>query len=220
MQAAVIVFPGSNCDRDAAMAIEHVTGHLPRMVWHRDTLLPDVDLVILPGGFSYGDYLRPGAIASRSPIIAELRKHARKGGYVAGICNGFQVLTEIGLLPGVLMRNAGLNFICKPSELQVARNDIAFSNAYEDQETITIPIAHHDGNFFATPDELERLEGEGQVVFRYFDNPNGSRNDIAGLSNEKGNVLGMMPHPERAMGTNGNSTDGIRFFRSIMNAIG
>ncbi len=220
MRTAVIVFPGSNCDRDAAHALTMVTGKQPAMIWHRATEMSAVDLVVLPGGFAYGDYLRPGAMAARSPILRAVREHAQKGGLVAGICNGFQVLTESKMLPGVLMRNAGLKFICKPVELEVVRTDTPFTNKYDEAVRIQIPVAHHDGNYFAQADELERLEGQGQVVFRYCDNPNGSINDIAGIINESGNILGMMPHPERAMGQNGDQGDGQLFFKSLLDAVG
>ncbi len=220
MRTAIIVFPGSNCDRDAADAVQLVTGRAARMVWHRDTELPAVDLVILPGGFAYGDYLRPGAMAARSVIMREVQKHAERGGLVAGICNGFQVLTEVGLLPGVLMRNAGLNFICKPTELLVERNDTPFTNAYAAGAKITIPVAHHDGNFFASDAVISKIEDQGQVAFRYVGNPNGSLHDIAGITNEAGNVLGMMPHPERALGITGDSGGGVLFFKSVVSAVG
>ncbi|MBL4595436.1 MAG: phosphoribosylformylglycinamidine synthase subunit PurQ [Robiginitomaculum sp.] len=216
MRAAVIVFPGSNCDRDAASALAQVTGQAPLMVWHQSNELPAVDLVVLPGGFAYGDYLRPGAMAARSVIMREVCKHAEAGGLVAGICNGFQVLSEVGLLPGVLMRNAGLKFVCKPVALQVERIDTPFTSQYSQKSPITIPVAHHDGNFYASQDELTRLEDQGQVVFRYVDNPNGSANNIAGIVNQANNVLGMMPHPERAMGTTGDGGDGVLFFKSLL----
>jgi len=219
LRTAIIVFPGSNCDRDAAEAIETISGHKPRMVWHRDAELPEVDLVILPGGFAFGDYLRPGAMAARSSIMKDVQKHAKSGRFVVGICNGFQVLTEVGLLPGVLMRNAGLNFVCKPVSLLVERDDTAFSNCYDSQTKISVPIAHHDGNYFAADDELAKLEDQGQVVFRYTENPNGSIHDIAGICNAQSNVFGMMPHPERAIGNTGNGSDGTAFFKSLMNAV-
>lgn len=220
MRVAVIVFPGSNCDRDAADAIQQVTGRLPQMVWHRQTELQPVDLVVLPGGFSYGDYLRPGAIAARSPIMNAICHHAEAGGHVLGICNGFQVLTEVGLLPGTLLPNAGLKFVCKPVGLTVERNNSSFSNGYGDGQVINIPIAHHDGNYFAQADQLSSLEDNGQVVFRYQHNPNGSTNDIAGLTNDRGNVLGMMPHPERAIGRTGDAGDGSLLFNSLIRATG
>lgn len=219
MRSAVIVFPGSNCDEDAAKALVQITGKHPLMVWHRETELPELDLVLLPGGFSYGDYLRSGAISARSPIMKAVRDHARAGRLAAGICNGFQVLTETGLLPGALMRNANLHFICKSVGLKVERADTPFTTRYRKGEEISIPIAHHDGNFFAGDEELERLEGEGQVVFRYARNPNGSRNDIAGVCNRAGNVLGMMPHPERAMGLTKHADDGVKFFKSMVESL-
>jgi len=219
LHAAVIVFPGSNCDRDAAMAVAQVTGREAQMVWHQEAVLPPVDLVILPGGFAYGDYLRPGAMAANSAILRQICEHAAAGGLVAGICNGFQVLCEVGLLPGVLMRNAKLKFICKPVELHVERTNTAFSNQYQAQTSITIPVAHHDGNYYADTDTLAQLEDQEQVLFRYANNPNGSANDIAGIVNEAGNVLGMMPHPERAIGTTGDGADGVPFFKSMLEAV-
>jgi phosphoribosylformylglycinamidine synthase subunit PurQ / glutaminase len=199
MQAAVIVFPGSNCDRDAAIALERVTGKKPAMVWHQDTALPaGVDLALLPGGFSYGDYLRAGAMAARSPIMAAVRAHAERGGYVLGVCNGFQILTEARLLPGALTRNIGLRFVCKPVRLKVVNANTAFTRAFGEVRETEIPIAHADGRFVADDATLDRLEGEGQVALRYVDNPNGSARDIAGLIDGRGRVMGLMPHPERA----------------------
>ena len=199
-RAAVITFPGSNCDRDMAVAVEQVSGTAPLRVWHGDDALPQgLDFIALPGGFSYGDYLRSGAMASRSPIMKAVVKAAEAGVPVLGVCNGFQVLTEAGLLPGALMRNAGQNFICRTMPLTVENNQILFTSAYEAGETIRIPVAHHDGNFFADEDTLDRIEGEGRVAFRYAEPCNGSRRDIAGILNASGNVLGMMPHPERAI---------------------
>ncbi len=219
MKAAVIVFPGSNCDRDAVCALRnHTTRHVHR-VWHRDSQLPKVDLVFIPGGFSYGDYLRSGAVAARSPIMAAIKEHALNGGLVAGICNGFQILTEARLLPGALMRNAGLKFVCKSAALTVENTKSSFTNAYFGQPTTSIPIAHHDGNYYADNETLDRLEGEGQVIFRYVDNPNGSARDIAGICNAKGNVLGMMPHPERAIDALTGETGGLGFFESLANAM-
>ncbi len=218
MKAAVIVFPGSNCDRDAICALrDHTTPDVYR-VWHRDTSLPKVDLVFIPGGFSYGDYLRSGAVAARSPIMSAIKDHAERGGLVAGICNGFQVLTEARLLPGALMRNAGLKFVCKSVDLVVENTQTPFSSAYEGQPATTIPVAHHDGNFFADDQVLDRMEGEGQVVFRYVQNPNGSARNIAGIINDKGNVLGMMPHPERAVDPLTGETGGLPFFESLAGA--
>lgn len=219
MRSAVIVFPGSNCDEDAAKALKQITGKHPFMVWHRETALPALDLVLIPGGFSYGDYLRSGAIAARSPVMKAVREHARAGRLVAGICNGFQVLTETGVLPGALMRNANLHFICKSVALKVERTDTPFTTRYRQGEEISIPVAHHDGNFFAGEEELKKIEAQGQVVFRYTENPNGSRNDIAGVCNKAGNVLGMMPHPERAMGMTKHGDDGVKYFKSMVESL-
>jgi len=220
MQTAVIVFPASNCDRDAAVALEAHTGKAPHMIWHKDTSIPDdVRLVIVPGGFSYGDYLRSGAIASQSPVIKDLKQKAEAGLTVLGICNGFQVLTEAGMLPGALMRNAGQKFVCKVSRLRLANAQTRFTKLYDAKDDIDIPVAHHDGNYFADDDTLRRLEGNGQVVFRYVDNPNGSRNDIAGIVNQAGNVLGMMPHPERAVDALHGGTDGNNLFKSILGSM-
>lgn len=219
MKAAVIVFPGSNCDRDAAVALEHVTGSKPAMVWHGDTVLPPVDLVVLPGGFSYGDYLRSGAMASVSPIMAEVKRHAEQGRALLGICNGFQVLTETGLLPGVLMRNADLLFVCKTVPLIVTNASSIFTSHYREGQQISVPVAHHDGNYFADDETLDRLEGEGRVAFRYADNPNGSINDIAGILSEAGNVLGMMPHPERVVDAALGGEGGIALFTSAVEAL-
>jgi phosphoribosylformylglycinamidine synthase len=219
MKSAVIVFPGSNCDRDAARALERITGAPAAMVWHKETELPEgADLVVLPGGFSYGDYLRSGAMAAKSPVMRAVIAHAERGGLVLGICNGFQVLTETRLLPGALLRNAGLKFSCKEVPLAVANANTAFTRAYrEDRETV-IPIAHGDGRFVADPDTLDRVEGEGQVVFRYIVNPNGSDRDIAGLMNARGNVMGMMPHPERAADPELGRTGGTAVFQSLLEA--
>ncbi len=215
MHAAVIVFPGSNCDRDALEALRRHGARQVVRVWHGESRLPRLDLVVLPGGFSYGDYLRAGAIAARSPVMAAVREHAQRGGLVAGICNGFQVLCEARLLPGALMRNANMKFVCKNSRLKVENTQTAFTRSYASGATIAIPVAHHDGNYFADEQTLERLEGEGQVVFRYLDNPNGSARDIAGIINENGNVLGMMPHPERAVNALAGQSDGVAFFESL-----
>ncbi len=189
------------------------------MVWHADHDLPDVDIVLLPGGFSYGDYLRSGAIAARAPVMHDVIAHAKRGGYVVGICNGFQVLTEAQLLPGALLRNANLHFVCRSVHLQIANPDTGFTCAYGSGAVPQIPVAHHDGNYFADAKTLDRMEGEGQVVFRYCDNPNGSARDIAGIINEKGNVLGMMPHPERAVDPATGGTDGRAFFESLMRGV-
>jgi phosphoribosylformylglycinamidine synthase len=219
MKSAVIVFPGSNCDRDAQIALRQVTGQEPAMVWHKDGALPaGLDLIVLPGGFSYGDYLRSGAMAAASPIGEAIRGHAERGGYVLAICNGFQVATELGLLPGALLRNASLNFVCRPQPLAIASNSSAFTAGYKDQREVSFPIAHHDGNFFADDATLDRLDGEGRVAFRYVGNPNGSARDIAGVLSENGRVLGMMPHPERAMAGQEGGNDGVKLFESLMAA--
>ncbi|MEQ1616719.1 MAG: phosphoribosylformylglycinamidine synthase subunit PurQ [Terricaulis sp.] len=219
MQSAVIVFPGSNCDRDAARALERVSGRPAHMVWHKETTLPDgIDLAVLPGGFSYGDYLRSGAMAAKSPVVRAVVAHAERGGLVLGICNGFQVLTETRLLPGALGRNAGLKFACKEAPLAIANCNTAFTRAYREARETAIPIAHGDGRFVADEDTLDRLENEGRVVFRYLDNPNGSARDIAGIVNERGNVLGMMPHPERATDPALGRTGGAAVFQSLLEA--
>ena len=220
MKTAVIVFPGSNCDRDAKVSLTQATGTEPVMVWHKDGTIPeDTDLVMVPGGFSYGDYLRCGAMAANSPVIAQLHAHAERGGYVLGVCNGFQILTETGLLPGALVRNASLNFVCKPQALKIESANTAFTSAYTGNAEVTIPIAHHDGNYLADETTLDRLEGDGRVAFRYADNPNGSARDIAGVLSENGRVLGMMPHPERAIGGHEGGTDGLGLFESLVGAV-
>ena len=220
MRSAVLVFPGSNCDRDLAVALERATGRWPEMVWHRETALPEgLDLIAVPGGFSYGDYLRSGAMAARSPIMQAVVEEAGKGRPVLGICNGFQVLTEAGLLPGALMRNANLTFVCRDADVAVVNNRTMFTDAYGEGESVRIPVAHHDGNFQADADTLARIEGEGQVVFRYACTVNGSANDIAGLVNDRGNVLGMMPHPERAAEPAHGNQDGRRLFESLVGTL-
>ena len=220
MRTAVIVFPGSNCDRDLAVAIGGVTGHAPDMVWHRETALPDnVGLIAIPGGFSYGDYLRSGAMAARSPVMQAVIEAAGRGVPVLGVCNGFQVLTEAGLLPGALMRNSGLSFICRPVPLTVENSQSIFTARYQSGEGITIPIAHHDGNYQADAETLARIEGEGRVAFRYGEDCNGSANCIAGILNDAGNVLGMMPHPERAIETEHGSSDGRALFESAVRGL-
>ena len=219
MKAAVVVFPGSNCDRDLAVAFERAGAEVS-MIWHKDTDLPgDVDIVGIPGGFSFGDYLRCGAIAANSPICRSVVKHAERGGYVLGVCNGFQVLTETGLLPGALMRNANLKFICKPVGLEVATADSAFTAGYEKGQVLSIPVAHHDGNYNADPELLARLNGEDRVAFRYTDNPNGSVDSIAGVLSDNRRVLGMMPHPERAVDERHGGTDGVAMFRALMDQL-
>jgi phosphoribosylformylglycinamidine synthase subunit PurQ / glutaminase len=219
MKSAVIVFPASNCDRDAATALEEMTGNKTAMVWHQDSQLPDVDLVVLPGGFSYGDYLRCGAMANQSSVMKAVKAHAEKGGAVLGICNGFQVLAESGLLPGALMRNAGLKFVCKPVTLSVEETQSAFTRKYDKGQSVTFPVAHGEGNYYADDETLNRLEGEGRVMFRYKDNPNGSARDIAGILNEKRNVLGLMPHPERMVDPATGGTDGRALFQSLIEAL-
>ncbi|WP_342250499.1 phosphoribosylformylglycinamidine synthase subunit PurQ [Sphingomonas sp. OTU376] len=220
MKTAVIVFPGSNCDRDIAVALEAVTGVKPAMVWHGETELPQgLGLIALPGGFSYGDYLRCGAIAARSPVVKAVIEAADKGMPVIGICNGFQVLTETGLLPGALMRNSGLNFVCRDVPLTVDNSQSIFTSAYRAGEQITIPVAHHDGNYFADAETLDRIEGEGRVAFRYAADINGSARNIAGVLNKAGNVLGMMPHPERRIEAAHGGTDGRRLFEGLLEAV-
>ena len=220
MKAAVIVFPGSNCDRDLADAITKVTGGAPAMIWHRETDLPaGLDFIGVPGGFSYGDYLRSGAMAARSPVMKAVVQAAGEGRAVLGICNGFQVLTEAGLLPGALMRNAGLNFVCRDVRLTVANNQSIFTSLYAAGEEVTIPVAHHDGNYVADAATLDRLDGEGRVAFRYAEPVNGSARDIAGILNDAGNVLGMMPHPERLIEPEQGGTDGRRMFEAALMAL-
>jgi len=228
MKASVIVFPGSNCDRDAAVALEAATGLAPSMVWHGDSELPASDLIVLPGGFSYGDYLRSGAMAAHSPVMREVVARARGGTPVLGICNGFQVLTEAGLLPGVLMRNATLKFICRDVLLRVERNDTGFTRRYAQGEVVRFAVANKDGSYFAEDATLDRLEGEGRIALRYCDetggisdaaNPNGSRRNIAGLYNENGTVLGLMPHPERLADPALGGTDGAKMFLSLVETL-
>ena len=220
MTAAVIVFPGSNCDRDMASAIELVSGRAPNMVWHRDSELPaGTDFIALPGGFSYGDYLRSGAMAARSPIMQAVIAAAGKGVPVLGVCNGFQVLTEAGLLPGALMRNAGIHFVCRTVALEVTNSQSIFTSRYDAGEQVAIPVAHHDGNYVADVATLDRIEGEGRVAFRYLEEVNGSARNIAGVINEGGNVLGMMPHPERAVEDAHGNRDGLRMFEGLLNVL-
>jgi phosphoribosylformylglycinamidine synthase len=219
MKAAVVTFPGSNCDRDLAVAFE-AAGFTVARVWHKDSALPHgTDIVGVPGGFSFGDYLRCGAIAAQSPIAAAIKDHAARGGHVIGICNGFQVLTEMGLLPGALMRNAGLKFACKRQTLRVATTDSAFTSAYGRGQEIAVPIAHHDGNYTIDAEGLARLQGEDRIAFTYVGNPNGSMGDIAGVLSENRRVLGMMPHPERAADPAHGGTDGRALFDSLMGGL-
>ncbi len=215
--AAVITFPGSNCDRDMAVAIEQITGGTVHRVWHGDAELPSgLDFIALPGGFSYGDYLRSGAMAARSPVMQSVVAAANRGTAVLGVCNGFQVLTEAGLLPGALMRNAGIRFVCRDVPLVVENSQSLFTARYTAGQRITIPVAHHDGNFFADADTLDRLEGEGRVAFRYAEPVNGSQRNIAGVLNAAGNVLGMMPHPERMIEPAHGGSDGRALFESVL----
>jgi phosphoribosylformylglycinamidine synthase len=217
MKFGIVVFPGSNCDRDVAMVTQGLLQQPTRMVWHEDSDLSDVDVVVIPGGFSYGDYLRCGAIAQFSPVMQATLKHAEQGKLVLGICNGFQVLTEVGLLPGALVRNRDLHFICDRVPIQVERNNLLWTQAYQPKQVITLPIAHGEGSYYADAETLATLEENGQVLFRYAaDNPNGSLNNIAGICNRQGNVLGMMPHPERAADPMLGGTDGMKLFEGLL----
>jgi phosphoribosylformylglycinamidine synthase len=218
MRSAVIVFPGLNRDRDMMRALEQVTGSKPHAVWHADTEIPDVDLIVLPGGFSYGDYLRCGAIAARSPVMAEVARQAARGVNVLGICNGFQILTETGLLPGILMRNARLRFVCRKVRLRVENTGTFLTRRMEPGAVVSCPVAHGEGNYFADPETLAHIEGEGRVVFRYAENtnPNGSINDIAGIVNAAGNVIGMMPHPENMIEPLHGSSDCRALFEGLV----
>jgi phosphoribosylformylglycinamidine synthase subunit PurQ / glutaminase len=228
VKAAVLVFPGSNREGDVAAALARATGRAPLMVWHRDSELPKVDLIVVPGGFSYGDYLRCGAIAAHSPVLREVKARATAGTAVLGICNGFQILTEAGLLPGMLLRNAGLGFVCRNVGLKVETSQSLFTSGYAAGQTLSIPVAHHDGNYFADPAVLDRLEEKGQIAFRYCAadgsvtreaNPNGSARNIAGVFNETKTVLGLMPHPENAIEPLQGSTDGAPLFKGIVEAL-
>lgn len=228
MKTAVIQFPGSNCDTDSLYVAGELLGQHSQLVWHTETSLPDVDLVFVPGGFSYGDHLRSGAIAAHSPIMREVKRFADAGGLVLGVCNGFQILTEAGLLPGALTRNNSLHFLCHDVHIRVERTDTAFTSGYQPQQVLRVPIAHNEGHYYADDETLARLEGEGRVLFRYVTpqgeaneagNPNGSLNNIAGILSEKGNVLGMMPHPERAAEAILGSIDGLGLFQSILNTV-
>ena len=224
MKASIIVFPGSNCDRDIAVSIKKLTNLEPTMVWHKETSMPDSDLIIIPGGFTFGDYLRCGSIAANSPIMKDVIKKATDGLPTLGICNGFQILTESGLLPGTLIKNDCLSFLCKTVSIRVENNQTIFSKKYKQNEIINIPIAHNEGNFFANEDTLKKIKDSNQIVFKYCNqngevnnetNPNGSIDNIAGITNEKGNVLGMMPHPERATCEITKLLDGEKLFKSI-----
>ncbi len=228
MKSVVVVFPGSNRERDVSMALARLTGREPVRVWHRDTVLPETDLIVLPGGFAYGDYLRCGAMAARSPIMRAVRARAERGTPVLGICNGFQILTEVGMLPGALLPNRSLRFSCREVHLRVDNNQTIFTCGYEAGQTIRVPVAHHDGNYTADPETLDRLDGEGRVAFRYCaadgsldedSNFNGSARAIAGILNETCTVLGLMPHPENATDPAQGGTDGAAFFTGLMNAL-
>lgn len=221
MSTAVILFPGSNRDRDMIAALTKISGKAPKTIWHTETEVPQADLYVVPGGFSYGDYLRSGAIAARSPVMEALRKKANEGAKILGVCNGFQILTESGLLPGALMRNKGLTFVCKEVMLEVANANTSFTNLYKKGQTLRCPVAHHDGNFFADADTLKKIEDNDQVTFRYAmrTNPNGSLNDIAGITNEAGNVLGMMPHPENLIEEEHGGLDGRALFEAAISKV-
>jgi phosphoribosylformylglycinamidine synthase len=228
MKTAILVFPGTNREHDMAAAVRSVSGKDPMMVWHAETEIPQADLIILPGGFSYGDYLRSGAIAARSPIVADLLEKAKQGVRILGVCNGFQILTETGILPGALMRNAGLTFICKETKLRIERDDTIFTSSYKKGQVMRCPVAHHDGNFFADDDTLKMLEDDGRVLFRYCDtagqatpeaNINGSRNNIAGIMNARGTILGMMPHPENLIEDLHGGLDGRGLFESLLEKV-
>jgi phosphoribosylformylglycinamidine synthase len=220
MKSAIVVFPGSNREQDARAALRQATGRDPALVWHRDTELPEVDLIVIPGGFSYGDYLRCGAMAAHSPIMREVAARARRGVAVLGVCNGFQILTEAGLLPGVLLRNASLKFACRNVTLRVENSQTPFTSGYAAGQMLSVPVAHGNGNYLAEPATLDRLEERGQIAFRYVDsNPNGSARDIAGIFNETKNVLGMMPHPENAIDPLQGSTDGRPLFEGLVRAL-
>ncbi|AZO75214.1 MULTISPECIES: phosphoribosylformylglycinamidine synthase subunit PurQ [unclassified Mesorhizobium] len=218
MKSAVVLLPGLNRDRDMIAALTKISGQAPATVWQTDTEIPDVDLIAIPGGFSFGDYLRCGAIAARMPVMRAVAEKAAKGVMVIGVCNGFQILVEAGLLPGALMRNSSLKFVCRQVKLEIANANTMFTRRYQPGQIIRSPVAHHDGNYFADPDTLARLEGEGQVVFRYAEgtNPNGSINDIAGIVSEKGNVLGLMPHPENLIEAAHGGSDGRALFEGAL----
>ncbi len=227
MRAAVIIFPGSNCDRDMMVAVQTITGRRPALVWHKDSQLDPVDIVIIPGGFSFGDYLRCGALAARAPAMHSVLDHASRGGAVLGVCNGFQILLESGLLPGTLVRNSGLKFVCRETRLAVQKTiDTPLMAGLPQGSELIIPVAHNEGNYFADDDQLDALELGGQIALRYTDNhdsrpanPNGAARDIAGILSANGRVMGMMPHPERAMGAGHKSADGCRFLRSVLEGV-
>ncbi len=220
MRSGVVVFPGSNCDRDLETAISSQAFNTCQMLWHKETTLPtNLDILFIPGGFSFGDYLRCGAIAASSPIMKSILKFAQNGGYIVGICNGFQILTEAGLLEGTLLRNSKLNFICKQQAVVVTNNGSIITKNFSNGEILHLPIAHHDGNYFADDDTLNKIEGNGQVLFRYADNPNGSKNNIAGIMSENHRVIGLMPHPERAVNEVLGSSDGSKIFKSLFENI-
>ena len=219
MKFGVVIFPGSNCDHDCYYAIKTVTGKPVEFIWHQDTSVKGFDAVILPGGFAYGDYLRTGALAKFSPVMQAVREFADKGGLVIGICNGFQILTEAGMLPGALMRNSNMKYICKFLQIRTETTDTPFTNQLKKGQILNVPIGHGEGNYFADEDTLKELEGNGQVAFRYLENPNGSIHDIAGIVNNKRNVLGMMPHPDRSSEQILGSTDGKLIFESMVNAL-
>jgi phosphoribosylformylglycinamidine synthase I len=221
VSSAVILFPGSNRDRDMIAALTKIGGKAPHLVWHTETEIPEADLYVIPGGFSFGDYLRSGAIAARSPVMAALKEKAERGNRILGVCNGFQTLTESGLLPGALMRNAGLKFVCREVNLVVSNNQTVFTNHYENGQVLRCPVAHHDGNYFADAKTLKSIEDKGQVAFRYAtgSNPNGSLNDIAGITNAAGSVLGMMPHPENLIEPAHGGTDGRGLFEAALNTL-
>jgi len=219
MDVTIILFPGTNCDQDTANAIFNHLDTVPNIISCKEKVIPKSDLIILPGGFSYGDYLRSGAIAAQEPVMKDLIKKARDGVYVLGICNGFQILTEANLLPGALLKNKSLKFVSKTIEINILRNDTFFTSCFQKNETVSIPVAHHDGNFFIEKDSLIKIEDNNQVAMRYSESVNGSCNDIAGLYNESFNVLGLMPHPERAVDIRTGSADGIKFFKSMIKYI-
>lgn len=227
MRASIIIFPGSNCDRDMKVAVERITGRRPDMIWHKDTTLDATDIVIIPGGFSFGDYLRCGALAARSPIMESVLDHASRGGAILGVCNGFQVLLETGLLPGVLVKNKGLKFVCRDTNLEVQETvESPFTNGLTTGTSLTIPVAHNEGNYFADPETLASLEDNGQIALRYSEgpafgpaNPNGSSQNIAGILSANGRIMGMMPHPERAADPNLGQSDGLTFLNSALEGV-